>query len=69
MDKSDHLFGPEMEDAKENLTFKTNSLDLLLDLKVLMKEYYMATFEQDGKYLKLSFQNGQRFRVSVEEIS
>lgn len=69
MDKDGHLFCPETENAKEHLSFRTDSLDLLLDLKVLMKEYYAATFEQDGKFLKLCFKNGQKFRVSVEEIT
>lgn len=37
--------------------------DLLLDLKVLMKEYYIGSFEGDGSVLKIALSNGQRFEL------
>lgn len=48
--------------------FKLSVTDLLLDLKVLMKEYYCGTFTEDEKGLKLQFLNGQRFIMSLREI-
>ena len=42
--------------------------DLLLDLKVLMKEYYIGTFNTEGTALKVNFKNGQKFLISVSEI-
>ena len=44
----------------------TNEQDLLFDLKCLIKEYYVATFTESGKNLKLSFENGQSFLISVK---
>lgn len=43
----------------------TDEKDLLLDIKCLMKEYYFATFTEDGNGLKISFTNGQSFILSV----
>ena len=52
----------------EALDGRTDSLSLLLDLKVLIKEYYTATFTADEKGLVIGFNNGQKFKISVEEI-
>ena len=43
----------------------TTEQDLLFDLKCLIKEY-VATFTESGKNLKLSFENGQSFLISVK---
>ena len=42
--------------------------DLLTDIKVLMREYYVATFGESGKSLNIAFNNGQKFRLTVEEV-
>lgn len=39
--------------------------DLIIDLKVLIKEYYCATLLNEENKLKISFQNGQTFYISV----
>lgn len=41
--------------------------DLLLDLKMLIKQYYVATFTQQDNRLKLTFSNGQTFLITVSE--
>ncbi|MDE6361492.1 MAG: hypothetical protein K2L53_00780 [Clostridia bacterium] len=43
--------------------------DLLLDLKVLIKEFYFGTFTNDGQSLLLNFFNGQKFALKIEEIA
>lgn len=48
---------------------KIESQDLLIDLKVLMKEYYCGTFTNDGQSLMLRFYNGQKFALKIEEIA
>lgn len=69
MDKDGHIFGTELEGAEDKLVYKTTAKDLLLDLKALMKEYYAATFDETGAHLKLSFSNGQKFLIFIEEIN
>lgn len=41
--------------------------DLLLDLKMLIKQYYVATFTQQDNRLKLTFSNGQTFLITISE--
>lgn len=49
--------------------WKTSEHDLLFDLKSLIKEYYVATFTESGENLKLSFENGQSFLISVKSCN
>lgn len=58
----------ETNDKKECsvANWTTTEQDLLFDLKSLIKEYYVATFTESGKNLKLSFENGQSFLISVK---
>lgn len=53
--------------SNTDLIFKLTAEDLLLDLKVLIKEYYCGTFTKDSKSLKLQFTNGQSFLLSINE--
>lgn len=48
------------------LSTRVDSGDLLSDLKVLMKDYYIATFVEDGQALKIAFNNGQEFDIIVK---
>lgn len=63
-DKAVEQSGATERDREAN--WKTTGQDLLFDLKCLMKEYYTATFTQSGENLKLSFDNGQSFLISVK---
>lgn len=42
---------------------------LLTDIKVLLKEYYLATFNEDGNQLLLKFSNGQKFKLTLSEFN
>ena len=64
-----HEFVTEKESAEEaNLDYEVEIESLLLDLKVLLRDYYAATFTADGDALKIQFNNGQTFILSVEEV-
>lgn len=64
----EHLFVTEMESAEQNLKFTVDVKSLLLDVKVLIKEYYATTFTENENSLELAFDNGQKFLISIEEI-
>ncbi len=74
-DNKNHIFLTETESAAGSFDYRVNASDLLLDLKVLLKEYYIATFTSDGNALLINFNNngkrggqlrlqGQRFRFA-----
>lgn len=67
MEEGKHLFVPELGAFGEPLTSVAEAHDLLIDLKVLLKEYYTATFTEDGNALLMKFNNGQRFKLTLEE--
>lgn len=50
------------------LTYVVDEHGILLDLKWLMKEYYVATLCDNENQPTLSFSNGQKFLISVNEI-
>lgn len=41
--------------------------DLLLDIKCLLRDYYVATFDEEGARLTLRFNNGQTFVLEIKE--
>ena len=61
---SEHIFNAQLCDMQ----YKVEIEDLFLDLKVLLKEYYMGTFTNDGKGLMLNFTNGQKFLLSLKAM-
>lgn len=61
---NEHIFNTQLND----LQYKVEVEDLFLDLKVLLKEYYMGTFTNDGQALMLKFTNGQKFKLSLVEV-
>ena len=64
-----HEFVTKTESAEQaNLDYEVESESLLLDLKVLLREYYAATFTVDEKALKIQFNNGQTFILTVKEV-
>ena len=65
---NNHIFLTETESAEGGFNFKIDARDLLLDLKGLIKEYYIETFSDEGKSLVISFNNGQKFKINLEEI-
>ena len=68
-EQSYHEFVTEKESAQEvGLAYKVEAEEILFDLKVLLREYYAATFTKDENALKLQFNNGQTFILSVKEV-
>lgn len=64
-----HEFTTETESAKEaGLGYKVDAESILFDLKVLLREYYAATFTYDENALKLQFTNGQTFILNAKEV-
>ncbi len=63
-----HTFVTKTDVFDKQVEIKIDIFDLLSDLKVLMNEYYFATFESSEQSLVIGFDNGQRFRLSLEEI-
>ncbi len=41
--------------------------DILLDLKCILKDYYLATFTEKEDGLKLKFKNGDKFVITVKK--
>lgn len=48
---------------------KVETFDLMTDIKVLLREYYIATFGESGNSLNIAFNNGQRFSIAVAEVN
>lgn len=65
-DNGKHYFADESESCPE-FVWKTDSMSVLTDIKVLMREHYFASFTSDGTALKLKFNNGQSFIITVYE--
>ena len=59
----------QLEVADNDIKTKIDEQELLFDLKVLIKEFYCATFTNDGHSLTLNFYNGQKFALRIEEIA
>ena len=65
----DGVVTAQLEVAGNDIATKIEKQELLLDLKVLIKEYYCGTFTNDGQSLLLNFFNGQKFALKCEEIA
>lgn len=53
----------------EKTKFYVDTKDNLLDFKILMKDFYSAKFNGNGKELHLELKNGQKFIISVDLIN
>ncbi len=65
--KTNHTFLSELENLNSVANYKIDKNDLLFDIKVLLKDYYLATFTENENKLKLCFNNGQVFYLSLDE--
>ncbi|MDE7070353.1 MAG: hypothetical protein K2O86_00060 [Clostridia bacterium] len=61
---TEHIFDTKFDESNCKLSLD----DMLLDLKVLIKEYYCGTFTNDGKSLKITLNNGQKFLLNMTAI-
>lgn len=66
--KTKYYFVPDYE-CSEGLIWAVKEEEMLCDIKKLLSEYYIATFTSDGTALNISFNNGQKFCVSVRETT
>lgn len=64
---SEHTFVTEL-DCSEGLKWAVEADELLCDIKALLSEYYPATFTADCNALNVSFNNGQKFVLTVKEL-
>lgn len=59
----------DLESVKEaNIKQFISSNDILIDLKIILKNYYVATFNEEGNALKITFYNGQSFIINVTQV-
>ena len=61
-----HTICSRSEECPE-FNWTTDSVELLKDIKFLLKEYYVATFTDSNNALKIKFNNGQSFILSLNE--
>lgn len=47
--------------------WRVEESDLLIDVKYLLKEFYVATITENGDSLKIALKNGQTFIITVRE--
>ena len=69
MEKSRRFHKIIVEQGDENdKNWSCSAVDIKLDIKFLLKEYYSVFFDENGENLIVRFNNGQSFKISVEEI-
>lgn len=55
-------------ESEEKIITKIDETGLLMDIKYLINEFYLATFTDTENTLDIAFNNGQKFRLAVNEI-
>ena len=48
--------------------YKIDKLDILLDIKFLISEFYVGTFSRNKHCLNFRFNNGQKFKLTLNEV-
>lgn len=68
MDKlKDGLTEEEIEAATKEL--RISEKDLLAEIVSVLKDYFIGGFDENGKSVTYSLLNGQKFRITVREVS
>lgn len=62
-----HIVSLECENMQEIIS-TVDVTGLLMDIKFLVNEYYIATFSEAVDALCIALNNGQKFRLTAEEI-
>ncbi len=57
-----------MEPNNCEKNYKIDEKSLLEEIILTIREYFSCTIVQNGRNALLSFENGQRFRLSAEEM-
>ena len=47
---------------------KISADELIRELQFLLNDYFVGNFAQEPESICLTFRNGQRFRLTVEEV-
>lgn len=63
-----HTLSIECENG-QNIISTVDETGLLMDIKYLINEYYLATFSEKENSLEIAFNNGQKFRLTISEIN
>lgn len=66
--QTEHIFATE-SDCSEGIIWTVDEDEMLCDIKKLLSEYYLATFNADGASLNISFNNGQKFCITIKETT
>lgn len=56
------------EKNKKSTKDKITKLSLLQEIEPLIKEYFIAEISLTDEKIKLSFENGQKFEITAQEI-
>ncbi len=64
--KNNHVYLTELENSNK-LNYSVDAHSLLIDIKILLKEYYLATFNEEGNRLIIKFNNGQKFKLTLTD--
>lgn len=62
-----HTLSVECENG-QSIISTVDETGLLMDIKFLINEYYLATFSEKENALEIAFNNGQKFRLTANEI-
>ncbi len=52
---------------EEKIFYKVQAEEILMDLKYLIKEFYVGIFNNNGNTLVISLSNGQKFNLTITE--
>lgn len=67
MDK-DRIHSFVVDEDISDIRSKTDAKGILLDIKYIIKEYYIGNFSETEDTLVIQLTNGQAFEVCVREI-
>ena len=48
--------------------YRATCHDLKTDFLILLEQYYVGNVKDEGDHFILSFDNGQRFRIDIDEL-
>ena len=57
-----------MEALLERTTEKVETKELASEIALALKDYFVADIKREGNAIKMQFQDGQRFYLTVKEI-
>lgn len=68
-EKTNYQPTPALDCAKEyGIVSIMSASEMAMDLKFLLRDFYLATFDVSGESLNINFENGQKFKLTVKEV-